>query len=325
MKRVESPFLYRMLLDGEGGARVIKPADIASWEPSQGVLWLHVDASSSEVHEWARDEGSLDESVTQILFAEETRPRSIGTQNGFLIVLRGLNTNPDEDPEDMVSIRLWIEDHRVISAQRRKLLSVEDVLGTFVKKSGPTSAGDVLSALIKRLAERIGDFVDSIEDRLSQAEENLATANHAQFRKELSTLRRQTAAVRRFLAPQRDALDRMYRQPGPWFSDAEITIIREESDRITRYLEDLDLARERAVVLQEELLSEIAQEQNSRMYVLSVVAAIFLPLTFVTGLLGMNVGGLPGIENPSGFWVSMVVMLVSAAGLMWFFKMKKWI
>ena len=57
-------------------------------------------------------------------------------------------------------------------------------------------------------------------------------------------------------------------------------MLRQEADRIMRHLEDLDLARERAVVLQEELLSHIAQEQNARMYVLSVVAAIFLPLTF---------------------------------------------
>jgi zinc transporter len=61
------------------------------------------------------------------------------------------------------------------------------------------------------------------------------------------------------------------------------------------------------------------------MYVLSVVAAIFLPLTFVTGLLGMNVGGLPGLESPNGFIVSVVVMVVSAVGLLAFFRWKRWL
>jgi zinc transporter len=78
-------------------------------------------------------------------------------------------------------------------------------------------------------------------------------------------------------------------------------------------------------VLQEELLSQIAQQQNARMYVLSVVAAIFLPLTFVTGLLGMNVGGLPGIDSPTGFLRSLVVMVVAAVGLLVFFRWKKWL
>jgi zinc transporter len=94
---------------------------------------------------------------------------------------------------------------------------------------------------------------------------------------------------------------------------------------MTRYLEDIDLARERLVVMQEEFLAQQAQQQNARMYVLSVVAAVFLPLTFVTGLLGMNVGGLPGLESPNGFVVSVVVMLVSAAGLLAFFRWKRWL
>jgi zinc transporter len=61
------------------------------------------------------------------------------------------------------------------------------------------------------------------------------------------------------------------------------------------------------------------------MYVLSVVAALFLPLTFVTGLLGMNVGGLPGLESPNGFLISVIVMVVAAAGLLLFFRWKRWL
>ena len=95
--------------------------------------------------------------------------------------------------------------------------------------------------------------------------------------------------------------------------------------RDARYLEDLDLARERTMVLREEFLGQLAQEQNSRMYVLSVVAAIFLPLTFVTGLLGMNVGGLPGLDSPSGFIASVVVMIVAAVALVVLFRWKKWL
>jgi len=123
----------------------------------------------------------------------------------------------------------------------------------------------------------------------------------------------------------RDALDRLYRQPGKLFSDEESNRLREEADRMTRYLEDIDLARERIVVMQEEFLAQQAQQQNSRMYVLSVVAAVFLPLTFVTGLLGMNVGGLPGLESPNGFVASVIIMVVAAAGLLAFFRWKRWL
>jgi len=123
----------------------------------------------------------------------------------------------------------------------------------------------------------------------------------------------------------RDALDRLYRNPGNLLSEAETNSLREEADRVTRYLEDLDLARERAVVLQEELMNELAQLQNTRMYVLSVVAAIFLPLTFVTGLLGMNVGGLPGLESPRGFLIALIVMIATSAVMLVYFRFRKWL
>ncbi len=72
-------------------------------------------------------------------------------------------------------------------------------------------------------------------------------------------------------------------------------------------------------------MNRIAQEQNSRMYLLSVVAAIFLPLTFVTGMLGMNVAGLPGTVNPDAFLISAVVMVVLGIALVAYFKWRKWI
>ena len=101
--------------------------------------------------------------------------------------------------------------------------------------------------------------------------------------------------------------------------------LREEGDQLTRHIEDLDLARENALVTQEELMNRVALEQNSRMYLLSVVAAIFLPLTFITGLLGMNVAGLPGTENPRGFIYSALIMLASLAGLVLYFRSRKWL
>ena len=58
---------------------------------------------------------------------------------------------------------------------------------------------------------------------------------------------------------------------------------------------------------------------------LSIVAAIFLPLSFVTGLLGMNVAGLPGVENPHGFLLSAIVMIGLGIGLVAFFRWKKWV
>lgn len=326
MSEAVPAFLQSYALDGRGGARALSPTEVKQWKSEgQGLLWVHIDIADSASSNWVSSEADLEDPVVDTLLAEETRPRSIVTERGLLVVLRGVNTNPGEDPEDMVSVRVWIERDRIISTRRRRLLSLLDIKDELDRGAGPRSAGAFLSTLIERLADRIGEFVDTIEDRLSDAEDALAGGDTQATRQRLGALRRQIASVRRFLAPQRDALDRLYRQPGSWLSEEEVQHLREEADRITRYLEDLDLARERAVVLQEEFLSQLAQEQNTRMYVLSVVAAVFLPLTFVTGLLGMNVGGLPGVESPGGFFWAVIVMVAAGAALVAFFRWKKWI
>ena len=325
MVKNEPTFLHSCILDGTGGAKFVDASSVAGWTKDQGVLWVHLDVNDDASRLWLAEHGGLDSTIVESLLADETRPRSYSTDHGLLTVLRGVNTNPGEDPEDMVSVRLWIEPDRIISTRRRRLLSIVDTRDSLEKGIGPETSGAFLAALTGRMADRIGDFVDGIEDDVGAAEEQLGNQDQATFRHVISALRRKIASVRRFLAPQRDALDRLYRQPGLWFSNTEIHDMREEADRITRYLEDLDLARERTMVLREEFLAQLAQEQNSRMYVLSVVAAIFLPLTFVTGLLGMNVGGLPGLESPRGFLGSVVIMITAAVALLSFFRWKKWL
>lgn len=318
-------FLYSCVLDGQGGATPIDPLSQDQGISGQGVTWIHLDVNDEASRSWLEEHSHVEPMIVDALLADETRPRSFSTHHGLLVVLRGVNTNPGQDPEDMVSVRVWIERNRIISTRRRRLLSIIDIQELLKEGIGPESAGGFLSIVVTKLADRIGDFIDDIETRVGEAEAKMATQDQTQFRQMITTLRHQIASVRRFLAPQRDALDRLYRQPGDWLSEADIRDLRDEADRITRYLEDLDLAREQTMVLREEFLGMLAQEQNARMYVLSVVAAIFLPLTFITGLLGMNVGGLPGLNSSSGFVVSLVLMVVAAVGLLVFFRAKKWL
>lgn len=322
---MESDFLFSFRLDHSGQGTKIGASDVVNWSPNDGKIWAHFEVSNTAASNWLMNRSGLPEGAVDILLADETRPRTVPFDDAVVVVLRGVNTNPGDDPEDMVSVRLWVDANRVISTRRRRLLSVVDIANALEAGEGPGNPGELLVMLIERLADRIGDFVDSIESRLEGAEDEIAQGIDSKFRARLSSTRRQIAAVRRFLSPQRDALDRLNRHPLAFLDDHDVHALRQETDRITRHLEDLDLMRERTVVLQEELLSQLAQQQNTRMYVLSVVAAVFLPLTFVTGLLGMNVGGLPGVDSAGGFMASVVVMVLLGAALLAFFRWKKWL
>ncbi|MGB5410582.1 MAG: CorA family divalent cation transporter, partial [Woeseiaceae bacterium] len=160
--------------------------------------------------------------------------------------------------------------------------------------------------------------IESLDTRVSSGSAD-------NVRVDLGVVRRQAAAIRRHLAPQREALDRISRANGGVLLETEVFDLRQEADHLTRQIEDLDLARENALVTQEELMNRVAMEQNSRMYVLSIVAAIFLPLTFVTGMLGMNVAGLPGTEDPNGFVYSSLIMVACLAALIGYFRWRRWL
>jgi zinc transporter len=318
-------FESALLLDGSGGAKELSDEEVRNWSPDDGLLWVDCDQNNAAVKEWLTRQADVSQNARNILLAGETRPRSVDEGDGLLVILRGINMNPGAVPDDMVAVRMCLQERRIITAHRRKLLSIQDVIESLVAGAGPKTVGEFLIALTVNLGRRISAAIENIENLVDEQEAEVAQGDIGELRAALGVVRRQAAAIRRHLAPQRDTLDRIVRAHAGLLTDRETFDLREEGDQLTRYVEDLDLARENALVTQEELMNRVAQEQNARVYLLSVISAIFLPLTFVTGLLGMNVAGLPGVDNSSGFMISALIMLLLAVSLAAYFKWRKWI
>ena len=316
--------IHAYLLDGAGGGRRLEMVDTESWTPEQGVLWTHFDYTNEDAQQWLRDSAGLEELVADALLTEETRPRATAIGNGVLVALRGINMNPGAERDDMVAIRLWVDDKRIVSTRERVLFSVSDIAELLDAGKGPVDTADFLVVLADRIVWRMSDTVDQCEDLVADLEDQVLDASSSSLRFDLATLRRQTITLRRYLAPQRDAFAKLVTEKIAWLDDDDRLRLREVSDRLIRNIEDLDAVRERAAVTQEELLSRLSDQMNTRMYVLSVVAAIFLPLGFLTGLLGINVGGIPGAENPWSFLLFILFLVgVVVAQILWF-RHKKW-
>lgn len=311
-------------LDGSGAGQNLDWQQVRSWTPEQGVLWVHLDRTAEESQSWLESEAGLDPIICDALLAEETRPRSLLMADGLLLILRGVNLNPGADPEDMVSLRLWVDPHRVITLRFRHLMAIEDLRSELQSGQGPQSPGEFLSMVAARLIDRMSPIIDSLDDELDGLEEALLESETNDTRTALATLRRRIIALRRYIAPQRDVMARLSTDRLSLLNDLNRARLREVADRVTRYVEDLDAARERATVTQEELASRMSAQMNRTMYVLSLVAAIFLPLGLLTGLLGINVGGIPGSENKVAFFIVCAVLLVIAGIQIWIFRKKHW-
>lgn len=294
--------VHAFQFDADGRSRAVGWEEIRAWRPEQGRLWVHLDATEPASRDWLSKEARLPPLVADALLADETRPRSSISNDALLINLRGVNLNPGADPEDMVSIRLWIERDRVVSTRRRQLLSVRDTVES-LEDHPLASSADLLLRILNRVVNRINDVVDAMELQVADLEEDILEEPAPVMRSRLADLRRQSIALKRYLAPQRDALMRLQTEAPEWFTDRDRLHLREISDRMIRLVEDIDTVRELCAVVNEELISRLSEQLNQRMYLLSIVAALFLPLGFLTGLLGINVGGIPGADSPWGFWI----------------------
>lgn len=320
---METSLIIAFVFDGKGHVRPLDMEGVRAWTPEQGMLWSHFHLGATETGEWLRGGANLPSLVAEALLAGETRPRASVSGDGAIVTLRGVNLNPGADPEDMVSVRMWVDEHRLVSTRRRKLLSIQDAAAS-LQDQPVTGTADLLLRIASRLTDRMGDVIDALEDRVAELEESVMARPDPSVRTTLSELRREAIALRRYLAPQREALARLQVEPPAFFTELDRMRAREINDRLVRLIEDLDAVRERAAVVHEELVSRLSDELNKRMYVLSVVAALFLPLGFLTGLLGINVGGIPGAENPYSFWIFCGILVVLLTLQVWVFVVKRW-
>jgi zinc transporter len=318
------PGVMAVRLDGEGGASPISLSAAVAAD-ADTPIWINIDFSDPHAAEWAWNESGLDDSIVGAMLDTESRPRTLQHGSGVLTMLRGVNLNPGARLEDMISVRTWLQPGRVVTASRRCLRSLTEIRQNIEQGNGPPTPSQLLIDLIDRLNHYIGEGIEQIEEHIDRAEDEAARDGSLNRSSSFNQLRRQTAQIRRYLSPQREALDRLARVTESVFSAGEMIELREQLNRLTLSLEDLDLVRERALVAQEEFLALLAHEQNARMLVLSIVAAIFLPLSFLTGLMGMNVAGLPGTVNPWSFWILVLLMLLTAGGILLLFRARRWL
>jgi len=312
------------LICAAGQAWQIEWEKARAWHSGQGVLWLHLNRTAEATKHWLLSESGIDPIICEALLAEETRPRSLIMREGLLVILRGVNLNAGADPEDMVSLRLWVDAHRVVTLRSRHLMAIEDLRTEIESGRSPRFPGDFLTTISRFLIERMSPIIDVLDDEIDGLEATLLERHTEESRSKLATLRRRVITLRRYIAPQRDVMIRLSNERLDWLSDLDRARLREVGDRVTRYVEDLDAARERAAITQEELTSRLSAQMNRTMYILSLVAAIFLPLGLITGLLGINVGGIPGSENKEAFYIVCGVLIVIVAVQAWIFRKKHW-
>jgi len=184
----------------------------------------------------------------------------------------------------------------------------------------PSSGGEFVSRLALGLGETASPVISGLGDQVDTLEEALFDTEARVNRAALSDLRRVVIMLRRYFAPQALATKELRAIPASWVGPRDRQRLGEAADRMVRVTEELEALGQRAQVVQDHMSAQQADHMNRQMFVMSIAAALFLPLGFLTGLMGINVGGMPGVDAPWAFWAFCAVLVVVGIGQWWVFR-----
>ncbi len=300
-------------LDKKGHANKLE-SNINFSEYKDQILWVQLDLKIAQ--KFLRDTNLVPEFASHVLCAKDTRPRTLINNDTLLCTVRGMNKNTtSQNTGDMVSVRLYVQENLIVSVHRYELNAIKTVIDSFNNGTGPVSASDFVNDFLLAVTDtsieacaKIDHSIDQFEDQINETEK-LQNANNTIYR-ELNSLKRKIILLRRYLLPQREAILRIQTDKLTWFDDKKAPYIQEIANTYTRILEDLDTLHGRVSIIYDQIVALTQGNLNNRMYILSIITAIFLPLTFITGLLGINVGGIPGANSVLGFAIVCIILIV---------------
>jgi zinc transporter len=293
-------------------------------DPTGPPTWFHLNLNDARARRWVHDRAGLPAEAREVLISPETRIHVELLGDGLVAVLGDLEHDFHGRAAGFHHVRIYLDDRRLITGRRHPLKSVD-----FVRRALQAGAVEVSSPLavferlIESLAGTLSDAVSKLGDEVDDAEELVLAGNVKHQGTALGRIRRSLAQMRRHLNANRAALAPLPSRLPVRYGAEQRQDLRLAIERLDAVGQDLELVQERARLLQEEIAGRLTEATNRNLFVLSMVTTILLPATLITGIFGMNVGGLPWVGRPGGFWWVMVVMLVALVTTLVFLKRKR--
>ncbi len=313
-----SGFAFR-IVDGKATRVDVKEALTCTAD----LVWVHLSTTAEHAQAWLRDEAKLLEYVVDALTATETRPRCEAVGDGAFLNLRGRSKEELDTSDLLASVRIWAVKGRVYSVTRKPLIAVAEV-EKMVERHEVRDPGDLIAAFATAITTDLDPDVATLGDELDDCEEQLDANRVFELRRAVSKVRVAAIGYKRFLSPQRAALEKLAALPGDWLADDDRLHLAAAADRAARMAEELESIRERSALIHETLTDLRAEQIDNRSLIISIAAMVFLPLTFLTGLYGMNVKGLPYAEEPWAFDAIAGACVLIAVGVVAYFSMRHW-
>ena len=304
----------------DGRATPLGADDLARPVPEGSWRWVNLLRTEADVAEILTTLG-LPQAAIEALLVEETRPRAWNVGGRTLMVLRGVNLNEEIGDHPLIALRMSVSERKVVTCRKFRFRALEDLENRCEAGNAPPSPAGFVTDLIEGLSTRFDTRIIELDERL----EAIDTATGPHREDDLAALRRDLLPLGRFMTPQREALSRLGHLAQGWTTPEDLAAIADCENEFVRQIEHLREIESQAALLRDDLAAETAATQARHTYLITILAALFVPLSFITGLLGMNVAGIPGADTPYAFLLVLLLMAGSFLAGIGLLKWRGWI
>jgi zinc transporter len=287
-----------------------------------GWIWLHFNLADRAAVEWLATFPSLSDEAREVLLCGDSYQRLHASDACIHGILADFVKRLDRPSNEIGHLHFVMTERLLISGRRDPLQAVEAVRRALETGHKLSSVAALIDSVIENVADAIDGVAEKLDEELDDIEELVLTPDLHDERQRLGKLRRTTVRLHRQLGGLRTLLLRVERQE----SNSLCPSIRLAASTLAQRLDSLDheivAMRDRARMLQEEVLAKTADQTNERLHWLAILTALFLPPTLVTGFFGMNLKGMPFAESEIGGLTAAVLCLGSAAFVYWLIRKK---
>lgn len=257
----------------------------------------------------------------------QQRPKFEEYKNGVFIIVKALMFDKEKLKIETEQVALFFRDGLVVTFQERETDLFESVRKRIDIGKGRIrqSGADYLSyALVDTLVDEYYLVLEDIEEVVEAFEEKLLLNPENHSKKNIHRLKRELLVLRKSIAPLREAISRFSKTDSPYVDEKTTVYIRDLYDHTIQIMDAVESYRDMLNGLQDLYLSEVSFKMNQVMQMLTVISAIFIPLTFLAGLYGMNFDYIPELHIKNGYFYLLGIMAVMFFTLLYLFKRKKW-
>jgi zinc transporter len=282
-------------------------------------LWLHFNLANQASERWLRQRLALPDAFYESL--EHSTSTRVEVAEDSLVAVFNDVTLHGVDASSASTMVLSVDPRLLVSARRTPLRSVERLREAVVGGERFSSAVELLAHLLADQAEVLVRIVRDATVQVDRIEDSVMAHRIGTSRATLGALRRMLVRLQRLLAPEPAALFRLLTRPPDWVGADDRLALRQSAEELAAAVADSVALVERVRLLQEEMGALVNEQTNRILFALTAVTVMALPLTIISGLFGMNVGGVPFGEHGAGFWL-VSALAAGLAGLCGFLLLR---